>query len=288
MKMPSPVTRLAALLLLVFTNAPARAGTVEFKVDTQDFDVSVEVRDGPMSASEPLAAGSGTFTYTFDASAFKVSAYARRVFVIEWTPKEADKPALDLKPFVLELPILLRSWRVADKYEIPLSGFKGANNLWLGRYENMTNSGDQWTRAFASLQQAAYLSDAIRPTIPQVSRALNTAVDALSQIALPGSGVYGIEPPLGLSKVLQNALDPSDRRFSILSNALSNMNSMLWRDVPDIGRHLSDASCEVVQGTIEEYEARRRDDPKSYDLQFKPNDTTYQETKELLLKTHCG
>lgn len=275
------------VLLLLLAPFSAAAGTVTIENASRQFSLSVRVKDNPQDGSTPLTGNGGVFETQFSASDFQRSAYARRIFVLTWTPLEADKPATGVRPFTLELPVLLRAWRVDDRYTIRADAFEGIGNRWLTYYEQMTNAEDQWIRLFASLQQADHYSHRIRPTVPEVRRAVNTAVDGLSRIAqnLP---VTWLEPPLGLQQKLDHALADDARKRAQLSEALANVNSLVWRDVPELERVLSGRSCEVIRNTVGDLDRRRRDDPRSFALQFASDNKTYETVRERLLQASCS
>jgi hypothetical protein len=272
--------------LCLFLCSNAFAGVVRIETEAKYFTVNVSVKKSVQGSKVPLAQTDGVFELKFGASDFEQSAYARRILVFTWTPKETDKPATGVSPFTLELPILLRHWRVDDEYTMQVGSFEGIGQRFLSRYEEMTTPGDQWLRLFASLHQADHYAQRIRPNVPEAGRALNTAIDGLNNLVRSFS-VAWLEPPMGLQQKIELAFDPDNRRRVSLSEALSNINSQLWREISEVERVLQDRKCTYVANTIAEFDRRRQADPRSFELQYAAGDDTYETVKKRILAEPC-
>lgn len=276
---------LLSALLLICSNA--FAGVVRIETAAKYFDVNVSVKNTAQGARIQLPQMDGVFQLMFGPQDFENAAYARRILVLTWTPKENNKPATGVSSFTLELPILLRGWRTDDEYTMRVGGFEGIGQRFLSRYEEMTTLDDQWLRLFASLHQADHYSQRIRPNVPEAGRALNTAVDGLNNLARSFS-VAWLEPPLGLQQKIELAFDADNRRRATLSEALSNVNSQLWREVSELERILQDKNCAYARNTIAEFDRKRQTDPRSFELQFPVGDTTYDTVRQRILTTSCS
>ncbi|SMC68785.1 hypothetical protein [Rhizobium sp. RU36D] len=172
-------TSIIVLLLMIMANQ-AIAGSVRIEPPSSLFSLSVRIKDSPQDGSDPLTPDKrGIYTFEFGPKLFERSPYIRRIFVLTWTPLSEHIPARGVQPFSLEIPVLLRSWRVDDEYTIRTDGFQGIGDRWLSKYELMTNPEEQWLRLIASLQISDHYSQRIRPTVPEAGRALNTAIDSL-------------------------------------------------------------------------------------------------------------
>lgn len=274
------------LLLLLMTTS-VMAGSVIIKPASAVFSLTAKIKDSAQGADTPLSADdNGNFTYRFGPETFRSNPYAKRILVLTWTPKEPDKPARGVRPFSIELPILLRAWRLDDEYIIRAGGFDGIGERWLSNYEQMTNPEDQWIRFFASAQMADHYWHRIRPTVPESARSLNTAIEGLTRISqqLP---VAWLEVPLGMQQKIDMTLARNEKKRFSLTKALSNLNSLIWRDVAYLPSFLADSSCELVQAAVRELDSRKRDEPASYALQFKPDDETYELIRQELIRSHC-
>ena len=275
-------------LLLILTTMSAMAGSVSIIPASAAFSLTVKVKNSPQGTVKPLSAdNNGNFIFSFGAATFDSAPYVRRIFVLTWTPNEENNPARGVREFSIELPILLRSWRIEDEYTIRAGSFDGIGNRWLSDYEQMTNPEDQWVRFFASAQMADHYWHRIRPTVPESARALNTAIDGLTRITqqLP---VAWLELPFGMQQKIDISLARDDKKRFRLTQALANINSLIWRDVADLPEFLANSSCEFVQAAVRELDNRRRDEPTSFALQFKPDDETYNVIRDDLIRTHCS
>jgi hypothetical protein len=273
-------------ILCFFLCSSSFAGVVRIETEAKYFTVRVSVKKSAQGAKVPLPQTDGVYELLFGEPDFEQSAYARRILVLTWTPKETDKPATGVNPFTLELPVLLRQWRLDDEYTMQVGGFEGIGQRFLSRYEEMTTPGDQWLRLFASLHQADHYAQRIRPDVPEAGRALNTAIDGLNNLVRSFS-VAWLEPPLGLQQKIELAFDVDNNRRASLSEAISNINSQLWREITEVERALQNKKCTYVANTIAEFDRRRQTDPRSFELQYAAGDDTYETVKQRILAAPC-
>jgi hypothetical protein len=249
-------------------SVPVLAAEVRIEQHGNQFDLTVSVKNGPQDPPRPVQKNqSGTFVFQIAQTMFAESAYVDRVFVLKWSPREVDKPALGAKPFSLEIPVTLRSWQT-DDILIEAWPFDGIGNGKLTEYERLSNPGDQWRKLTASLQQASHYSHRVRPTTPEARRAYNSAVDALVAIA---NEVDWLSPPLGLEKLIRESFERySDKRGSLLE-ALRSVDERIWRDLPIIQTKLRGRDCESMRQTFAYLERRREDIQRDYRLPTKRN-----------------
>ncbi len=254
------------LFLVGILHGSATAGQVRITPVGEAFDLAVSVKSTRFDQTTPVPADAdGVFVFSFDQGLFGQSAYVERIFVLTWTPRAPDSPATGVRVFSVELPVLLRFWKVDDIYPIKAWPFDGIGDAKMAELEDLTNPEDQWRKLFASLQQADHYAHRVRPTTGEARRAFNTAVDALVSIAT-GTEARWLRAPVGLGEQIQDSFARDQRKRDSLFVALQNVESLVWRDLSDSSQ-LRQIACDLVPGTFAYLDRRRSDDQQSYRLQ---------------------
>lgn len=254
------------------------------------FNLEVSVKDAPHSGSTSISPNDeNIYVFSFDEGNFGNSAYKEYIITMEWDPKEDDEPVMGVESYAVEIPIILRRWRLADSYNIYAWSFSGIGNRYLTRYERMHNSGDQWQKFFASLQQVAHYTHRIRPNVPEAKRAFHSAIEALKRIA-GESEIYWIKPPHGIEERIDDTFGriDTDRRRAAILKSIHNIRSLIWHDLNNIENNLAHISCDQFYATFADLERWRREDEISYRLQVSP-DSRLMENKKILVQNRvCG
>jgi hypothetical protein len=255
----------AAALLLAVTCGEARAGSISVSGKSEGFDVAASIRHEPDAEPEALPLSGDNYVYRVGDADFAASAYVEKLFVIEWKPKVPDVPAVGVKAFTVEIPVILRKWRKDENRRIDARPFIGVGQKALHDYEWMREPQGRWTRFLASLQQSDHYARRQSPDSGLARRALNTAVSALFEIAKTG----WVLPPQDLRQRLDASFQDADpRRHHSLSAAVDHVESWIWTDLPGIDRELKGEPCDVVEKTFDYLAGRKAKNESAYALQL--------------------
>lgn len=262
-----PVTALALAAVLLLLVSPAAAGEIRVELSAAStFTVTATLRD---AAGDPLATGerdpTGAVVFAFGPSLFTAGAYVEALLTIVLTPPTS---AVRTREFTLELPVVLRRWRVADVYRIRFRPSEGVREELLDKYERLDNAADRWTKVIASLQQADHLAHWITPKNLGARRAQNTAVDGLVTIART-ERVAWLRAPNGLYEQLKRSHEEvDDAKLGSLEQALHNVDSLVWKDLLSIEQRLKSGDCADASATFDYLAGRKEADQTAFNLQF--------------------
>lgn len=253
------------------------------------FNLEVSVKDTLHSGGTSISSNDeNIYVFSFDESNFENSSYKEYILTIKWIPIEANRPVRGVESYTIEIPIILRRWRLEDSYNIQAWSFGGIGNRYLTKYERMYNPGDQWRKFFSSLQQIAYYTHRTRPNVPEAKRAFRSAVDALTIIARD-SEVYWIEPPHGIEERINDSFGQTDtKRRRAIVRSVDNIRSLIWRDLNNIENDLAHISCDQFYATFSYLEDRRERNKISYRLQVSQDSMLLENKKRLVESRVCG
>jgi len=248
-----------ALCWLGVLGGAAGAGEVRIEANGKFFELKVSVKNGPFEPKNSLENPSGAYVYPFDDKLFEGSAYVGRIFVLDWKPLEADKPAAGVAEYSLEIPVTLRSWKANEIILIRAWSFDGTGENKLSEYERLSSPELQWRKLMASLQQADHYARRVRPTAGQTRRAYTTALNGLVEIS---KSVDWLSAPLGSEKWIREAFEDEDKAGSLLEQLRKVDDAIIVRDVRTLEQKLIGRNCDFVRNSVA-YLVQKRDENKA-------------------------